>query len=77
MDRFGRIFRCATDHEYAGCVSIVLVHTADFAERLGQVEAVIADRQGGLFADFTHDVDFVVAAVRNVNDVAMAEEVVL
>ena len=26
---------------------------------LGQVEAVIADRQGGLFADFTHDVDFV------------------
>ena len=38
---------------------------------------MIADRQGGLFADFTHDVDFVVAAVRNVNDVAMAEEVVL
>ena len=77
MDRFGRIFWCAADHEYAGCISIVLVHTADFAERLGQVEAMIADRQGGLFADFAHDVDFVVAAVRNVNDVAMAEEVVL
>ena len=77
MDRFGRVFWCAADHEYAGCIGIVLVHTAHFAERLGQVEAVVADRQGGLFTDFAHDVDFVVAAVRNVNNVAMAEEVVL